>query len=65
MKTYKNLYPKIYDFDNLYRAFRAARKNKQLAIGVSGQSSKISTTLTQATTSALNPMWSCTSGTTH
>jgi hypothetical protein len=52
MKTYKNLYPKIYDFDNLYRTFRAARKGKQIAIGVSRQSSKISTTLTQATMSA-------------
>ena len=50
MKTYKNLYPKVCDFDNLCRAFRAARKNKQLAIGVSGQSRKTSTTLTQATT---------------
>jgi retron-type reverse transcriptase len=29
MKTYKNLYPKIYDFENLYRAFRAARKGKR------------------------------------
>jgi RNA-directed DNA polymerase len=26
MKTYKNLYPHIYAFVNLYRAFRAARK---------------------------------------
>jgi len=29
MKTYKNLYPKIYDFDNLYWAFREARKGKR------------------------------------
>ena len=29
MKTYKNLYPKIYDFANLYQAFRAARKSKR------------------------------------
>ena len=29
MKTYKNLYPKICDFENLYRAFRAARKGKR------------------------------------
>jgi RNA-directed DNA polymerase len=29
MKTYKNLYPKIYDFENLYWAFRAARKGKR------------------------------------
>jgi len=29
MKTYKSLYPKIYDFGNLYWAFRAARKGKR------------------------------------
>ena len=35
MKIYKNLYPKIYDFTNLYQAFRAARKGgkrKQVAV---------------------------------
>ena len=26
MKTYKNLYPQIYSFANLYQAYRAARK---------------------------------------
>jgi hypothetical protein len=26
MKTYKNLYPKIWAFDNLYLAYRQARK---------------------------------------
>jgi len=29
MKTYKNLYPSIYNFENLYLAFRAARKGKR------------------------------------
>jgi hypothetical protein len=29
MKTYKNLYPQIYSFENLYRSFRAARKGKR------------------------------------
>jgi RNA-directed DNA polymerase len=29
MKSYKNLYPQIYDFGNLYAAFRAARKGKR------------------------------------
>jgi RNA-directed DNA polymerase len=29
MKTYKNLYPQIYCFGNLYTAFRAARKGKR------------------------------------
>lgn len=29
MKTYKNLYPQIYNFSNLYAAFRAARKGKR------------------------------------
>jgi hypothetical protein len=29
MKTYKNLYPQVYAFDNLYLAFRAARKGKR------------------------------------
>lgn len=28
-KTYKNLYPKIYDFDNLYAAYKKARKGKR------------------------------------
>lgn len=26
MKTYKNLYPQIYPFANLYQSYRAARK---------------------------------------
>jgi len=29
MKTYKNLYPQIYHFGNLYVAFLAARKGKR------------------------------------
>lgn len=29
MKTYKNLYPQIYDFDNLHRAYIKARRNKR------------------------------------
>jgi retron-type reverse transcriptase len=29
MKTYKHLYPQICDFENLYRAYRAARKGKR------------------------------------
>lgn len=29
MKTYKHLYPQITDFDNLYVAWRKARKNKR------------------------------------
>jgi retron-type reverse transcriptase len=29
MKSYKNLYPQVYDFDNLYRAYRAARRGKR------------------------------------
>jgi len=29
MKTYKNLYSTIYKFDNLYKAYRAARKGKR------------------------------------
>lgn len=29
MKTYRNLYPQVYDFANLYRAYRAARKGKR------------------------------------
>lgn len=29
MKTYKNFYPQIYTFENLYRAYRAARKGKR------------------------------------
>ena len=34
MKTYKNLYPQIYDFENLYLAFRAARKGKRSRVDV-------------------------------
>ncbi len=29
MKTYKNLYPRIYDFENLYLAYRKARRGKR------------------------------------
>ena len=29
MKTYRNLYPRIYDFENLYLAYRRARKGKR------------------------------------
>jgi RNA-directed DNA polymerase len=29
MKTYKHLYPQVYDFENLYAAYRAARKGKR------------------------------------
>jgi retron-type reverse transcriptase len=36
MKTYKNLYPQIYSFENLYRSFRAARKGKRDRVAVAG-----------------------------
>jgi hypothetical protein len=29
MKTYRNLYPQVCAFENLYRAYRAARKGKR------------------------------------
>jgi RNA-directed DNA polymerase len=29
IKTYKNLYPQVYEFDNLYAAYRAARRGKR------------------------------------
>ena len=29
MKTYRNLYPTVCDWDNLYLAYRKARKDKQ------------------------------------
>jgi len=29
MKTYRNLYPQVYDFENLYQAYRAARLGKR------------------------------------
>ena len=35
MKTYKNLYPRIVSFPNLYKAFRAARKGKRDRAAVS------------------------------
>ncbi|MBN1934900.1 MAG: group II intron reverse transcriptase domain-containing protein [Anaerolineae bacterium] len=34
MKTYKNLYPRVYSFENLYRAYRAARKGKRKRVAV-------------------------------
>lgn len=34
MKTYKNLYPRVYRFSNLYNAYRAARKGKRDRIAV-------------------------------
>jgi retron-type reverse transcriptase len=34
MKTYKNLYSQIYRFDNLYNAFRSARKGKRDRVAV-------------------------------
>ncbi len=34
MKTYKNLYPQIYDFGNLYIAFLAAHKVKRDRVAV-------------------------------
>jgi hypothetical protein len=29
MKTYRNLYPQVYDFENLYESYRAARRAKR------------------------------------
>ncbi len=34
MKTYKNLYPQVCSFENLYQAFRAARKGKRDRVAV-------------------------------
>jgi RNA-directed DNA polymerase len=34
MKTYKNLYPQIYNFANLHQAFCAARKGKRDRVAV-------------------------------
>jgi len=34
MKTYKNLYPRVHDFANLYRAFRRARRAKRDRVAV-------------------------------
>ena len=34
MKTYKNLYPQIYNFGNLYTAYREARKGKRSRVEV-------------------------------
>ena len=36
MKTYKNLYPRIASFSNLYLAFRAARRGKRDRAAVAG-----------------------------
>ena len=34
MKTFKNLYPKVYSFENLYTAFRQARRGKRRRVEV-------------------------------
>ncbi|MFC2015813.1 reverse transcriptase domain-containing protein [Chloroflexota bacterium] len=34
MKTYKNLYPRIHDFENLYTAYRLARRGKRGRVAV-------------------------------
>ncbi|MCB0088392.1 MAG: hypothetical protein KDE54_10800 [Caldilineaceae bacterium] len=34
IKTYRNLYPQIWDFENLYAAYRAARKGKRGKVSV-------------------------------
>ncbi len=34
MKTYKNLYPQVYTFENLYLAYRAARRGKRARVDV-------------------------------
>lgn len=34
MKTYRNLYPSVYDFENLYQAYVAARRGKRLRVEV-------------------------------
>jgi len=34
MKTYKNLYPQIYSFENLYTAYRKARRGKRSRVAV-------------------------------
>ena len=36
MKTYRDLYPQIYSFENLYRSFRGARKGKRDRVAVAG-----------------------------
>lgn len=36
MKSYKNLYPQIYPFSNLYTAYRAARRGKRHRAAVAG-----------------------------
>ena len=34
MKTYRNLYPQVCSFENLYLAYRAARRGKRTHVGV-------------------------------
>jgi retron-type reverse transcriptase len=36
MKTYRNLYPQVWNFENLYTAYRRARKGKRSKPGVAG-----------------------------
>jgi hypothetical protein len=37
MKTYKNLYPQVSDFDNLYAAWRKTRQGKRYKISTAKQ----------------------------
>jgi hypothetical protein len=34
MNTYKNLYPQVHGFENLYLAYRAAHQGKRNRVGV-------------------------------
>ena len=34
VKTYRQLYPQVYDFENLFAAYRAARRGKRSKPGV-------------------------------
>lgn len=42
MRTYRNLYPQIWDFANLYLAYRAARKGKRGKVTVATFVSQLS-----------------------
>lgn len=47
MKTYKNLYPQIIDFDNLYQAWHKARRGKRYKVTVAPFQHRLDDELTQ------------------
>ena len=57
MKTYKHLYPKITDFDNLYAAWRKARRGKRYNPSAAAFEQNLDAELTQLHTELVSESW--------